>query len=59
MKRFADLYVALDETNKTNAKIQAMTDYFTAATPADAAWAIYFLSGRKPRQIIPNRKLVE
>lgn len=59
MKRFADLYVALDETNKTNAKIQAMTDYFAAATPSDAAWAIYFLSGRKPRQIIPNRKLVE
>lgn len=58
MKRFADLYVALDETNKTNAKIQAMTDYFTAASPADAAWAIYFLSGRKPRQIIPNKKLV-
>ena len=39
MKAFADLYAALDETNKTSAKVAALTRYFATAAPADAAWA--------------------
>ena len=57
MKDFTDLYLALDQTNKTNEKVEAMVKYFQTATAEDAAWAIYFLSGRKPRQIIPTAKL--
>ena len=57
MNKFTDLYLALDQTNKTNEKVEAMVSYFQSATAADAAWAIYFLSGRKPRQIIPTAKL--
>ena len=57
MKDFAQLYVELDQTNKTNEKIEAMRFYFERASAQDAAWAFYFLSGRKPRQIIPSRKL--
>jgi DNA ligase-1 len=57
MKAFADLYAALDETNKTGAKVAALTRYFAAAPPADAAWAVSFLVGRKPRQVVPSRKL--
>lgn len=57
MKNFTDLYLALDQTNKTNEKVEAMVKYFHSATAEDAAWAIYFLSGRKPRQIIPTAKL--
>ncbi len=57
MKAFAELYAALDETTRTNDKVAALTRYFAAAGPADAAWAIYFLSGRKPRQVVPTRKL--
>ena len=59
MKRFAKLYTSLDGTNKTNDKVAALADYFTEAPPADAAWAIYLLSGNKPRQIIPIRRLCE
>ncbi|MDX1995164.1 MAG: ATP-dependent DNA ligase [bacterium] len=59
MKAFANLYTALDTTTRTNEKTAAMTDYFASVSPEEAAWAIYFLSGRKPRQIIPSRKLVE
>lgn len=59
MKDFAQLYVELDQTNKTNEKVEAMRFYFDRASPADAAWAFYFLSGRKPRQIIPSGKLRE
>jgi DNA ligase 1 len=59
MKLFTELYTALDETNKTNQKIAAMVAYFEAAPPEDAAWAVYFLSGSKPRQIVPARALVD
>src|SRR5262245_48473702 len=59
MKLFADLYAALDETNKTSAKVAALARYFAVAPPADAAWAAFFLTGRKPRQVVPSRKLRE
>ncbi len=57
MRLFTQLYVELDQTNKTNEKVEAMRFYFERATPADAAWAFYFLSGRKPRQIVPSKFL--
>ncbi len=57
MNRFATLYTALDETTKTNAKVAALVDYFQAAPAKDAIWAVSFLIGRKPRQIVPTRKL--
>ncbi|HNE91624.1 MAG TPA: ATP-dependent DNA ligase, partial [Agitococcus sp.] len=44
--------MALDATTKTNQKIAAMRDYFAAAAPADAAWALYFLSGRRPKRLL-------
>ena len=59
MKAFADLYTLLDETTKTNEKVEALTRYFAGAEPTDAAWAIYFLSGRKPKQAVPSKKLRE
>ena len=57
MKRFAALYQALDETTKTTRKVAAMVAYFREAEPADAAWAVYFLSGRKLKRLIPSRHL--
>src|SRR6476661_6383727 len=57
MKLFTELYVELDQTNKTNEKVEAMRFYFERAAPHDAAWALYFLSGRKPRQIVPSKFL--
>ena len=57
MRLFTELYTTLDQTNKTNEKVEAMREYFEQAPPDDAAWAFYFLSGRKPRQIVPSRKL--
>ncbi len=59
MKLFTELYVLLDQTNKTNEKVEAMRLYFEHAEKHDAAWALYFLSGRKPRQIVPSKKLRE
>ncbi|MDR5778617.1 ATP-dependent DNA ligase [Caballeronia sp. LZ065] len=59
MKRFATLYTALDATTSTNEKLEALTAYFSAAEPEDAAWAAYFLAGGKPRQSVPARLLAE
>ena len=57
MQRFADLYAALDETTKTGKKVAAMTEYFQQADPADAAWAVYFLSGRKINRLVKSANL--
>lgn len=59
MKAFAQLYANLDETTSTNAKRQFLEDYFRQAQPADAAWAVYFLSGGRPRQLVPTKILRE
>lgn len=57
MKLFSELFRKLDSTNKTNEKIDALVEYFNAARTEDAAWAVSFLIGRKPRQIVPTKKL--
>jgi DNA ligase-1 len=59
MKAFAELYSALDRTNKTNEKVAALKRYFTAAEPADAAWAVSFLLGRRPKRLFESRKLAQ
>ncbi|MCU0918883.1 MAG: ATP-dependent DNA ligase [Burkholderiaceae bacterium] len=57
MKRFAALYAALDASTATLAKVAALRRYFESADPADAAWAVYFLAGGKPRQTVPSALL--
>ena len=59
MKAFAALYEALDRTTSTNKKVAALAAYFAAAPPDDAAWALYFLTGRKIKRLIPSRVLWE
>jgi DNA ligase-1 len=58
MKAFAQLYSALDETTKTNEKVEALVAYWRAAAPEDAVWAIHFLIGRRVKRLIETRKLV-
>ena len=57
MKHFAALYAELDARTATSAKLAALVAYFRSAPPADAAWALYFLAGGKPRQIVPTKRL--
>ena len=54
MQRFTALYTALDETNRTNDKIAALVEYFAAAPAVDAAWALYFLTGRRLGRVISS-----
>jgi DNA ligase 1 len=57
MKAFAALYRELDATTSSLAKQAALQRYLLAAAPPDAAWAVYFLAGGKPRQLVPTRVL--
>ena len=57
MKDFAALYRGLDASTSNLAKQAALQAYLRAAAPADAAWAVYFLAGGKPRQLVPTKLL--
>ncbi len=48
MKNFAQLIKALDSTNKTTVKVQALTNYFFEANNSDKVWTIAILSHRRP-----------
>jgi len=58
MKRFSRLFSELDATTSTNEKVEALTRYFDEAPSRDAAWAVYFLAGGKPRQVVKTASLV-
>ena len=57
MKAFAALYRELDATTSSLAKQAALKRYLEATSPQDAAWAVYFLAGGKPRQLVPTKLL--
>jgi DNA ligase 1 len=57
MKRFSQLFGELDATTSTHAKVEALARYFEQAPARDAAWAVYFLAGGKPRQVVPMSQL--
>ena len=57
MTRFAELFAAIDRTTATSVKVEAMVRYFTVAPPADAAWAVFFLTGRRLKRLIAGRAI--
>jgi DNA ligase 1 len=59
MNRFAQLFTELDSSTSTQVKVEALQRYFAEAAPRDAAWAVYFLSGGKPRQAVPMALLAQ
>jgi len=48
MKHFAQLIKALDSSNKTSVKVNALTEYFRTAGDSDKIWTIALLSHRRP-----------
>ena len=59
MHRFATLFDAIDRTTSTNAKVAAMADYFADAPREDAAWAVFFLTGRRLKRLVPSAAIQE
>lgn len=57
MKAFAELYDAIDRTTATQGKVAALVAYFREASPDDAAWAVSFLVGRRPKRLVRSSDL--
>ena len=57
MRRFASLIETLDSTNKTNAKVGALVQYFKEAPPEDALWAVALLSHRRPSRPVSTTQM--
>ncbi|MCE4556901.1 ATP-dependent DNA ligase [Pelomonas cellulosilytica] len=57
MKGFVALYMALDASTSTLAKVAALKRYLAEAPPRDAAWAVYLLAGGTPRRAVPTNEL--
>ncbi len=59
MKLFAELIAQLDETTKTNVKVEALAEYFRRAEDRDKVWSIALLSHRRPRRAVTTTLLRE
>jgi len=59
MKQFVSLFQSIDQTTSTNLKKDAICKYLSEASADDAAWAIYFLSGRRLKRLIGVQQLKE
>src|SRR4051794_1870898 len=59
MFRFASLFDAIDRTTSTKAKVAAMRGYFGSAPSADAAWAVFFLTGRRLKRLVSSASIRE
>ncbi|MGB0905653.1 MAG: ATP-dependent DNA ligase, partial [Mangrovicoccus sp.] len=57
MQRFAQLFDELDQTTKTNRKVEIMAAYFRDAPEADKLWTIALFSGRRPKRVITTARL--
>ena len=57
MERFSKLISQIEMTNKTNAKIQALVDYFNTAPPKDKLWVIAIFSGKRPKRPVKSSDL--
>lgn len=53
MRRFTELFRALDRSASTERKVDALAGYFGSAPAGDAAWGLYFLTGKKLKRIVP------
>ena len=57
MRRFADLYSALDASIGTQARVDALVAYFSGVDAADGAWALHVLLGKQGKRLITGRRL--
>lgn len=59
MKAFAQLFLSLDETNKTNEKIRVIKDYLLSVSDEDKIQMLALFTGRKPKRPINSTQLKE
>lgn len=59
MKRFTELFLQLDRTNKTNEKIELLKAYFLSAPDEDKIWTLALFTGRRPPRMIKTAQIQE
>ncbi len=59
MKRFTNLFLELDRTNKTNDKVALLKAYFLSAPDEDKLWALALFTGRRPPRKIKTAQIQE
>ena len=59
MKNFASLVYSLDQTTKTNKKIELLASFFEHASNSDKLWCLALFSGRRPKRLISTGYLRE
>src|SRR5690554_11751 len=59
MKAFTGMFTAIDQTTKTNNKVQAMVNYFNLAKEEDKIFAVSILIGNKPKRPVKTAELKE
>jgi len=57
MKLFAELFTRLDQTTKTNQKVEALAWYFSQANDEDRLWTVAILSSRRPKRTVTTTLL--
>ncbi len=57
MKAFAQLFLSLDETNKTNEKVKILKDYFNNVPDTDKMHMLALFTGRKPKRQINSTQV--
>ncbi len=59
MKDFSNLISAIEITNKTNAKIEAIVNYFKVAPDKDKLWLIALFTGKRPSRPVKSNLMKE
>jgi DNA ligase-1 len=59
MKSFFELFNALDSSNKTTDKLEALKAYFSSATEENKLWALALFTGKRPKRAVNSRQLRE
>src|SRR5690606_3471656 len=59
MRRFTELFIAIDQTTKTNAKVSAIVSYLANSDDRSALYAIALLIGNRPRRPVKTADLKE
>ncbi len=57
VKQFAELFVQLDQTNKTNDKVALIKSYFSEAPEPDQLWTLAFFTHKRPRRPVKSSLL--
>ena len=59
MKTFMQLFEALDQTNKTNEKVNALVRFLEESSADDRIWGVGLLYGKRPKRVVNSRQLQE